>query len=87
MNELREKQAYGRLNLIRNFLQTYPKLRARKQRGRGSYNRKRYPNDSEININKSIKSQFNLLRICDNERYPAFFYYKKQKYIFKIFKG
>ena len=56
------------------------------KKGKGSYNRKRNSNDSEINIKKSIKSQFNLLRICDNERYPAFFKFKNQKYILKIFK-
>jgi methionyl-tRNA formyltransferase len=47
----------------------------------------RNASDSEININKSIKSQFNLLRICDNEKYPAFFKYKNCKFILKIFKG
>jgi len=32
---------------------------------------KRIPADSEIDINKSIVEQFNLLRIADNERYPC----------------
>ena len=39
-----------------------------------------------IDLNKNLKSQFNLLRICDNEKYPAFFNYKNKKYILKIFK-
>ena len=37
-----------------------------------SYYRRREPSDSELDINKSIKSQFNLLRICDKDRFPAF---------------
>ena len=86
MPELRERQAHARLNLIKKFLKKYPKIDKKKQKGKGSYNRKRNSNDSEINIKKSIKSQFNLLRICDNERYPAFFKFKNQKYILKIFK-
>ena len=40
---------------------------------------------SELDINKSIKSQFNMLRVVDNERYPAFFSHKKKKYIIKIY--
>ena len=41
---------------------------------------------SELNINKTLKSQFNLLRICSNDFYPAFFKHKNNKYIIKIFK-
>ena len=70
-------QIKQRKNIIKSF----------KQRGKGNFNRLRNSNDSEININKSIKSQFNLLRICDNERYPAFFKYKNKKFILKIFKA
>lgn len=44
---------------------------------------RRTPADSELDINKSIKDQFNLLRISDPHRYPAFLKYKNQK--FKIF--
>ena len=35
-------------------------------------------------MSKSIDEQFNLLRVCDNERYPAFFYKDGVKYILKI---
>ena len=83
MPELRERQAYARLNLIKKFLKKYPKIDKKKQKG-GSYNRKRNSNDSEINIKKSIKSQFNLLRICDNERYPAFLNLKIKIYFKNI---
>ena len=38
--------------------------------------------DSELDINKSINSQFNLLRICDNKRYPAFF--RKHGFTYKL---
>tara|TARA_B110000263_G_C15195632_1_gene458187 strand:- start:206 stop:850 length:645 start_codon:yes stop_codon:yes gene_type:complete len=40
----------------------------------------RTPEDSEIDISKSISEQFNLLRIADNERYPCFFNYKGHNY-------
>lgn len=38
-----------------------------------TYFKKRTPSDSEISIDKSIKEQFNLIRICDPQRFPAFF--------------
>ncbi len=87
MNELRSKQAQGRIKIIKRFLKKYPNIKSFKQKGKGNFNRMRNASDSEININKSIKSQFNLLRICDNEKYPAFFKYKNCKFILKIFKG
>ena len=45
-----------------------------------SYWPKRRPEDSEIDICKSIDQQFNLLRVSDNERYPAFFYKNGRKF-------
>lgn len=47
---------------------------------KSNYYRKRTPADSEVDINKSIKEQFNLLRVCDPERFPAFFEIKGQRF-------
>jgi methionyl-tRNA formyltransferase len=85
-DEIRKKQAIAQLKLIRKFLKNYPKFIAYKQKGISTFNKRRKPEDSELNINRSIRSQFNLLRICDNDFYPAFFRYKKNIYIIKIFK-
>jgi methionyl-tRNA formyltransferase len=49
-----------------------------------AYLRKRTPSDSELNINDSLESQFNLLRVCDPSRFPAFFYKNGQKYTIRI---
>jgi len=38
-----------------------------------SYYRKRTKDDSQINPYESIASQFDLLRVCDPQRFPAFF--------------
>lgn len=38
-----------------------------------SYHPQRTPTDSELDPEKSIASQFNLLRVSDPERFPAFF--------------
>ena len=85
-DELRKKQAKMILNLIKKFLIKYPLIKSSKQSGKPNYNKRRYPKDSELNINKNIKSQFNLMRVSDNENFPTFFYHKGVKYILKIFK-
>ena len=85
--ELREKQSQIMIKLIKNFLDIYPNLNMKKQIGKSTLNRLRTPQDSEVDINKSIKSQFNLMRIADNDKYPLFFYNKGKKYILKIYKG
>tara|TARA_B100000161_G_C33543535_1_gene411874 strand:+ start:1207 stop:1851 length:645 start_codon:yes stop_codon:yes gene_type:complete len=85
-SDLRLKQYKSIVRLIFDFLKTYPKIKLKEQKGKGSHNKRRNSADSLININKSIKSQFNLLRICDNENFPAFFIYKNKKFIIKIYK-
>ena len=87
--EIKKKQFRYTYLLIKKFLfhvKNRKKIFVKKQEGRSSYFKKRTKKDSEININKNIKSQFNLLRIVDNDNYPAFFKFKKNVYIIKIFK-
>ena len=85
-DEIRNIQGIQFLNIIKKFLIKYPKVKSKKQIGKGNFNKRRYPKDSQLDINKTIKQQFNHLRINDNELYPSFFYYKGQKYIIKVFK-
>ena len=75
------------IKLIKKFLSKYPKIRGTSQFGKPSFNEKRNSNHSELDINKSIKDQFNLMRISDNEKYPAFFNFRNNKYILKIYKN
>ena len=55
-----------------------------KQTGKESFYRRRKPEDSKLDVDKSIKEQFNLLRTVDNDRYPAYFEMFGRKYIIKI---
>jgi len=41
---------------------------------------RRFPSDSELDINKTILEQFNLLRIADENRYPCFFMHNGHRY-------
>jgi len=85
-NEIRKIQALKSLDLIKKFLKNLNIYKPKKQIGISTYNKLRTGIDSLIDIKKSIKDQFNLLRVCDNERYPAYFIFKKKQYILKIYK-
>ena len=45
-----------------------------------TYLPRRDPSDSEISASESIASQFDLLRVCDSERFPAYFYLYGKKF-------
>ena len=53
----------------------------RQQTGVGSYHKKRTPEDSELDINKSLKELWDNIRICDNDKFPAFFRIENKKII------
>ena len=87
-DEIRKIQAAQTLLMIKDFLKkNFKKLKFKKQKGNESYFRKRNRLNSKLDIKKSINDQFNLLRVCDNEKYPAFFIKNKIKYSLKIFKS
>ena len=85
-DEIRLKQAQAVLRIMVKYLKKFPNLKQLKQSKKSSYNKKRTPKDSELNLNKTIKEQFNHLRINDNIKFPSFFIYKKTKYFIKIYK-
>jgi methionyl-tRNA formyltransferase len=45
-----------------------------------SYYPKRTPQDSEIDPHKSIAEQFDLIRVCDPKRFPAYFQFHGHTY-------
>lgn len=86
IDELRDIQGKKTIDLILGFVDRYPNVHRHPQEGGESFYRRRKSEDSELDIDKSIREQFNLLRVVDNDRYPAFFRYKNNIYILKIFK-
>jgi len=83
--KLREKQANFIMQMCLEFINKYDIYRIpKKQNGEESFYPKRTKKDSELDIGKTLDEQFNLLRIVDNENYPAFFYKNNIKYILKI---
>jgi methionyl-tRNA formyltransferase len=86
IDELREKQAIASMQLLLTFLKAYPAVMSIPQSGESSYYPRRRAEDSKLDEKKTIAEQFNLLRVCDNDRYPAFFEINGEKYILKIYK-
>ena len=87
INEIRDVQWQKSKELILEVLNSHKSIIPTKQVGQSTYYPRRTPADSELNISKSIDDQFNLLRVVDNDRYPAHFYKNGVKYILKIFKS
>jgi methionyl-tRNA formyltransferase len=70
------------LKLIDNFHGIHPL----KQAGSPSQYPRRWPRDSRLDVDLTIREQFNLLRTVDNQRYPAFFEVGGQRYTIHIHK-
>ncbi len=86
--ELRKKQADLILEMCEDFIENYEAYKIPKpQKGKESFYPKRTPLDSKLDTEKTIKEQFNLLRIVNNEEYPAFFEIDGHRYILKIEKA
>ncbi len=52
-----------------------------------TYRRKRTPEDSRIDPNKTIAEQFDLMRVADPDRYPTFFDIRDCRYQIKVCKA
>ena len=85
-DEIMFKQAKATYNIIELFLNKYPNIQRKQQIGNSSYYPKRNPEMHKLNFKKSLMSQFNMLRISNNDDWPAFFMYKNNKFIIKISK-
>ena len=49
-----------------------------------TYHPKRSPTDSKIDPQKSIQDQFDLIRVCDPDRFPAYFELHGHKYNLRL---
>ena len=54
------------------------------QQGEPTYYPRRTASDSELDIDKTLKQQMDMLRVVDNDRYPAFFRYRDCTYVLRI---
>lgn len=87
ISELRKKQGEMTVTMAVEFVDSYPPKKFFTQKGKATFYPRRKPENSELDINKTIKTQINLLRVVDNKRYPAFFTYKGSRFILKVSKA
>lgn len=86
IDELRAALAVATLDLCRWFVDSYPVSaeQARPQQGEESFYPRRRPGDSQLDATKPLAEQFDLLRVVDNQRYPAFFECRGHRYRLSI---
>jgi len=84
--EIKHMQGLVTQQLILDFVMRYPDIKSIEQKGEETFYQRRTFKDSELDLNKTLAEQFDLLRVCDNERYPAHFAYRNHRYIIKIYK-
>ena len=74
-NEINNLLFSAEIELMKFAIENFDNLEKTPQSGsfEATYYKKRSPADSKIDANKSISEQFNLIRVCDPNRFPAFF--------------
>ena len=89
IDEIRKIQGNATIDLCVRFVGEYPAIleTARVQVGESTYYQRRTAVDSKLDLDKTLREQFNLLRIVDNNRYPAFFEIDGVKYNLRVEKG
>jgi methionyl-tRNA formyltransferase len=85
-SEMRDALGLAHLNLCQRFLEEELPPPSVPQKGDVTFFGRRRPADSKLDVGKTIQEQFNLLRIVDNERYPAFFDFRGHRYELRIVK-
>jgi methionyl-tRNA formyltransferase len=82
----RRLQAQATIDLCLQWFDCYQDVvaSARPQLGDPSHYPRRRPDDSALDPNRSLAEQFDLLRVVDNQRYPAFLDLRGLRYELKI---
>jgi methionyl-tRNA formyltransferase len=87
-DEINDKLFQAEIKLMTEAIDKANVITPKSQAGLASdYYPKRTPEDSRLNVHQSLIDQFNLLRISDKNRYPAFFEHLGYKYIVRIEKA
>lgn len=83
--EIKHLQGMKTIDMAISYISQWPMAGKPQEDSESTYYERRGLDSSELNIHKSIDDNFNLLRVVDNKRYPAFFYRGNKKYIIKIY--
>jgi methionyl-tRNA formyltransferase len=86
VEEWRALQAQATLELCLAWFDCYQEVvaAAQPQQGEASHYRRRRPADSQLDPERSLAEQFNLLRVVDNQRYPAFVHWRGRRFVLQV---
>ncbi len=86
VEEWRALQAEVTFALCLEWLHRYIKvlMQAQPRQGEASHYRRRRPADSQLDPQRPLAEQFNLLRVVDNQRYQAFVQLRGRRYALQI---
>ena len=81
-NEINELIFHTEIQLIEDAIKNFINLEKYPQSPNigVAYYPKRNPKDSEIELNKPVSEQFDLIKVCDPNRLPAHFHYRGDAY-------
>jgi len=85
-HQWRIKQGEISIQLAIKFIINFHELKPQVQLGKSTNYPRRTPKDSELDINKTLAEQFDLLRVVDNHLYPAFFNHLGVRYKIKVYR-
>ena len=86
VEDWRTLQAQATLELCLAWFDRYREVvaAAQPQQGEASHYRRRRPADSQLDPESSLAEQFNLLRVVDNQRYPAFVHWRGRRFVLQV---
>lgn len=89
LEEMREMAAALYCELLDRCLMPFLSgvLKPQAQTGEPSRYRKRGPADSRLDPDKSLRELWDLLRVCDNEAFPAWFEIDGEKFLLRRYRG
>lgn len=82
--EWRDLQGRKTVELCLRFLAEASPSAGIEQQGQPTHYARRRPADSRLDPGRTIAEQFELLRVVDNERFPAFFEFRGRRYRLRI---
>jgi len=86
LSEMQELLGKKIVEMCSAFVGQWPDILGRgvPQTGESTFYRRRSPEDSKLDPHKSLAEQFNLLRVVDNDQYPAFIEWMGRRYTLRI---
>ncbi len=83
--EINDKLFQTELELMSQAVEQFDQIKPEPQPGDpGAYLPRRTPEQSRLDPHKTIGEQFDLLRVADPDRYPAFIDFRGKRYIIRI---